>query len=107
MYGNLGVVAACVLVPKAQLACHAFGTEMGPLARTFVWFLFLGPYLGLCRPLGPGNPPVVPSIPGGGNPSPKAGTRYFHLPYSSYGGGCGGRQPPALIFQYFNYNLNS
>ena len=40
-----GVVVACVLVPKAQVACHAFGAKVGPLARTFVWFLFLGPYL--------------------------------------------------------------
>ena len=38
-------MVACVLVPKAQVACHAFGTKMGPLARTFIWFLFLGPFL--------------------------------------------------------------
>ena len=34
----------CVLVPKAQVVCHAFGTEMGLLARTFVWLKFLRGY---------------------------------------------------------------
>ena len=43
----------------------------------------------------------------GRNPSPKAGTRYFHFPYFSYGGGCGGRQPPAPFPMFLSLSSTS
>ena len=41
------------------------------------------------------------------NPSPKVGTRYFHFPYFSYGGGCGERQPPAPFPMFLGHSSTS